>query len=296
MIESAGAPVLGGVSPWTQVALMTTVLELAYYRQLPMADEHGDVLLDNGTDVTDTVGVAIHGKWLRGVGADDGDFWILTADGESLLAKLWGPDRVPPGGGGYLNCDEHGVYDAHPGDHIDCPDCPQQPDAADRVLTGRASVDRRRLDIALAVVRSELARSESKISTHLSLAGVLLGGGLVVLAKTATLPAVTVVMASIAAGLIGAAVLLLARANKPKLDGDFGFVRWARASNGEELLDQFTTRAQAADPLPELGHELWWLSRASLRRNTAIARSVNLLIAGFAVAAVAALYTAWALR
>ncbi|MFI7073511.1 hypothetical protein [Micromonospora sediminicola] len=56
--------------------------------------------------------------------------WALTETGKQRLAELWGPDRVPPGEGGYVSCWLHGVYEACPGDLWACPlrpDC----DAAD---------------------------------------------------------------------------------------------------------------------------------------------------------------------
>lgn len=48
----------------------------------------------------------------------------LTKVGEKELASLWGPDRVPPGKGGYLDCPDHNVYEAGPGDWWACPRCP----------------------------------------------------------------------------------------------------------------------------------------------------------------------------
>jgi len=52
----------------------------------------------------------------------DGPPW-LTSHGEQELARLWGPKLVPPGGGGYFECDDHGLYDLFPGDRWGCPGC-----------------------------------------------------------------------------------------------------------------------------------------------------------------------------
>lgn len=101
---------------------VTHVLELAFNRELPMADADGDIVLD-GHDLTAVAGVAIYAGWVRGVGSDDGDFYMLTEAGQKQLAGLWGPDRVEPWSGGYYDCHEHGVYDAGPGDWAECPDC-----------------------------------------------------------------------------------------------------------------------------------------------------------------------------
>lgn len=52
--------------------------------------------------------------------------WELTGWGEQELARMWGPQIIPPGHGGYLGCAEHGVYDAGPGDRWACPECPEK--------------------------------------------------------------------------------------------------------------------------------------------------------------------------
>lgn len=49
--------------------------------------------------------------------------WQLTTAGKSRLAELWGPDRVPPDEGGYVDCWRHDVYDVGPGDLWGCPKC-----------------------------------------------------------------------------------------------------------------------------------------------------------------------------
>jgi hypothetical protein len=50
---------------------------------------------------------------------------LLTDQGERQLDRLWGRDKVPPWYTiGIASCHDHGDFDAHPGDPIDCPRCP----------------------------------------------------------------------------------------------------------------------------------------------------------------------------
>ncbi|MGC9670965.1 Pycsar system effector family protein [Planosporangium sp. 12N6] len=151
-----------------------------------------------------------------------------------------------------------------------------------------------RLDAELATVRTELQRVDAKSSTLLSLAGVLLGGGLALLAGTGrTVPAAVAAATWIAAGLVGTAVEQLALAIRPNLGGLFGFVRWAKAADGQEILTDLTS-PHRDDPLLDRAHELRWLSTALYRKYVAVRRAVTLLVAGLATAAVAAALAMWA--
>jgi hypothetical protein len=95
------------------------ILEAAFFSRLH-ADADGVVRMDVGPFVDEAVGA---GLVVRKV--EDGCTWYeLTGAGEQELAKLWGPNRVPPWSGGYYSCAEHGVYDVHPGELSDqCPSC-----------------------------------------------------------------------------------------------------------------------------------------------------------------------------
>lgn len=71
-------------------------------------------------DVTEDVDEAIFLDLLTRT--DDGGV-ILTKPGEQALAKLWGPDYMPPWAWGHFSCDDHGDYELHPGERADCPGC-----------------------------------------------------------------------------------------------------------------------------------------------------------------------------
>ncbi len=96
--------------------LEESVLTAACFENLPDPAADGAFVLD-GVDVSTVVVAAVMAGWITL------DTRRLTAAGEARLAALWGPDRLPPGVGGYFDCGEHGVYDAHPGDLAGCPDC-----------------------------------------------------------------------------------------------------------------------------------------------------------------------------
>lgn len=65
----------------------------------------------------DLVGAGLVDRW------PDGQ-WKLTDHGEQKLAVLWGPDRMPPWSAGFHgSCDDHGLFDCHPGDLYECPSC-----------------------------------------------------------------------------------------------------------------------------------------------------------------------------
>ena len=159
-------------------------------------------------------------------------------------------------------------------------------------VTGRQV--QRRLDAELTTVRAEQVRVDAKTSTLLSLAGVLLGGGLAVLGSAGrTMPVAAAVLAWTAAAAVGAAVVALAVAVRPNLRGHFGFVRWCRTRDAQQLLDELTGEAAAADPLTTAAGQLRWLSCALVAKYTAVRRAVTLLVAGLGGAAIAAAATMW---
>ena len=163
--------------------------------------------------------------------------------------------------------------------------------AAERAARRQA---RQRLDAELADVRAELLRVDTKANSLLALAGVLLGGAVAVLGGSRNLPTAATAVAWTAVALVAAAVVLLAAAVRPRLDGDFSFVRWARYSGGQQLLDDLTGAGRTGDPLTDRADSLRWLSRALLGKYRSVRRAVSLLVAGLAVAALAAAVVTWA--
>jgi hypothetical protein len=142
------------------------------------------------------------------------------------------------------------------------------------------------LTAGLVTVRAEMLRVDSKANTLLGIAGVLLAIAITVMGggKVSGLAAVA---GWVSVVLIGAAVLPLAAAIRPKLDRQFGFVHWARQENAEQLLECMS-RIAASDPLREQARELRWLSVALVRKFRNIRLAVNLMVVGLAVAAIAA--------
>jgi hypothetical protein len=96
------------------------LLEAALYGDL-IRDIHTTAWITNAGAVRAAMADGLIDKLAVGDGKVE---FRLTETGEKELARLWGPDRVPPGKGGYLDCHEHGVYEAGPGDWWACPRCP----------------------------------------------------------------------------------------------------------------------------------------------------------------------------
>jgi hypothetical protein len=172
-----------------------------------------------------------------------------------------------------------------------------EPDWA--ITTGRQNHGDRyaqtRLDIELGTVRGELGRVDAKASTLLALAGVLLGGGLAALASADPLPTAAAVPAWAAAATVGAATLCLAAAIRPRLDGDFGFLRWAGHNGAAAVLTHLIDEATPpGSPLLDRSHELHCLSRAAYAKYVHVSRAVTLLIAGLGLGAVATAVAVWA--
>ncbi|MFG1955402.1 Pycsar system effector family protein [Micromonospora sp. NPDC048830] len=156
------------------------------------------------------------------------------------------------------------------------------------------------LDAEVATVRAELARIDPKASGYLQMAGVLLGAGLAVLGGAGAGGHLS--PAALAAGaattvVVLAAVVLLLLASRPRLGGDFGFVAYADADTAQDVLARLASGD--ADQAPQMtaltrARELWWLSRATRAKYTAILRAMPLLLAGYAGAAVTAALAIWA--
>ncbi|WP_025620796.1 Pycsar system effector family protein [Salinispora cortesiana] len=148
------------------------------------------------------------------------------------------------------------------------------------------------LDAEITTVRAELARVDPKAGHFLQVAGVLLGAGLAVLAGTGDrLGPLALTAAAGTAVLVGAALVLLVLACRPRLDGgDFGFVAFADSDAYEILARYDDGDHQDVDELIALARarELCWLSRAVRAKYAAISRAVPLLLAGYVGAALTA--------
>jgi hypothetical protein len=96
------------------------------------------------------------------------------------------------------------------------------------------------LDQEMAAVRQIEPRADAKAGALLSLSSALLVAALAVFGS-GKLPAAAAAAAATGAGLLGLAVLLLTVALRPRLGGDFGFPRWARAATDSEVLHVLAT-------------------------------------------------------
>ncbi|WP_018256027.1 Pycsar system effector family protein [Salinispora mooreana] len=153
------------------------------------------------------------------------------------------------------------------------------------------------LDAEIGIVRAELARVDPKAGHFLQVAGVLLGAGLAVLAGTGDrLGPLTLTAAAGTAVLVGAALVLLMLACRPRLDGAYGPLAYAD-TDAYEILARWGDDHQDIDELIALARarELCWLSRAVRDKYRAIGRAVPLLLAGYlgAGVTVAAAIGAW---
>ena len=129
----------------------------------------------------------------------------------------------------------------------------------------------------LAEVRGELARVDNKASSLLALAGLALGVGLTVLNR-AHLPAPAALAGSVSVLAIAVATWFLARAVRPDLGGDHGYLRLARA--------------KTSVPPPSITHEqLVWLSCLARRKFVKVRIAVDLLCLALASTVTAAVLT-----
>lgn len=146
------------------------------------------------------------------------------------------------------------------------------------------------LDAEIGIVRAELARVDPKAGHFLQVAGVLLGAGLAVLAGTGgRLGPLALTAAAGTAVLVGAALVLLVLACRPRLDGAHGPLAYADA-DPYEVLARHRDDHQDVGELIALARarELCWLSRAVRAKYQAISRAVPLLLAGYVGAALTA--------
>ncbi|SBT63078.1 hypothetical protein GA0070622_0018 [Micromonospora sediminicola] len=148
------------------------------------------------------------------------------------------------------------------------------------------------LDAAITGVRAELARVDPKANGYLQVAGVLLGAGLAVLAGAGDqLGPLALAAAAATAVVVGAALVLLVLACRPRLDGDHGPLAYADADPYDVLNRHAGGDVdQDVDELLALARarELCWLSRTTRAKYVAIRRAVPLLLAGYAGAALTA--------
>lgn len=96
------------------------------------------------------------------------------------------------------------------------------------------------LDQEMTALRQIEPRADAKAAALLSLASALLVAALAVFGS-GKLPAAAATAAAVGVGLLGLAVLLLTVALRPRLGGDFGFPRWARAATNSEVLHVLAT-------------------------------------------------------
>lgn len=145
------------------------------------------------------------------------------------------------------------------------------------------------LDAETKAVRAGEPRVDEKAGNLLQLCSGLLLAGLALLAA-GKLPGLAAVAGWSAAGLLGGAVVLLSSAIRPNLNGDFGFVRWARLATDEELIAALISD----DACSRRGRvrRLRWLSRAQRTKFRRVRTAHTLLVAAVAVAAIAAGLTA----
>jgi ADP-ribose pyrophosphatase YjhB (NUDIX family) len=167
------------------------------------------------------------------------------------------------------------------------------------IRLGRSPSLRRRvgaqLDAELRKTGLELGRVDAKAGMLLATAGVLLGGGLAVLANPSThLPNGAALAAWVAVGIVAGAVERLAAACRPRLGGDFGFMHWANRptvpTNDLDLLAELA----ATSPTERLrlrATELDTISRALRGKYQAVRTAVWLLLAGLGTAAAGAVLT-----
>ena len=161
-------------------------------------------------------------------------------------------------------------------------------DERDHILAGA------RLQAENAAVRAAEPRADTKAGNLQSLCSGLLLAGLALLSSgKLTGPAAAAGWA--AAVLLGLAVALLTAAARPNLGGGFGFVRWARMTDEQDLLDTVAEELAVDNGdggLARQARQLRWLSRSLYSKFARIRTAQSLLVAALAVAAAAAALTA----
>jgi hypothetical protein len=140
-------------------------------------------------------------------------------------------------------------------------------------------------------LRGEMLRVDAKTNTLLGMAGVLLAGAITIMGG-GKIHGLAEIVGWAAVLCVGAAVVLLANAARPKLDGDFGFVAWSRHTTPAGLLADVLGDVPDGNTLLAPAEELLWLSKALMGKYRCIRSAVHLILAGLGVAAIAALLAA----
>ena len=161
---------------------------------------------------------------------------------------------------------------------------PASPDPARRA----AEDARLRITGELVTVRGELVRVDAKSNTLLAVCGIMLGAAVTFLGAKSDLPAAAAAVGWAAAAAVAVALVLLLLTVKPNLSGDFGFMRWAAASSGQDVLDAIAGDARPADADLDRADELHRLSVLLHGKYLAIRHACTLLVAGLAAGALTA--------
>jgi hypothetical protein len=168
------------------------------------------------------------------------------------------------------------------------PQLEQLLDERDTILTGVAD----RLGAELAAVRATEPRADTKAGQLQQLCSGLLLAGLALL-SSGRLPGPAAVAGWAAAGLLIAAVALLSTATRPNLGrGDFGFVRWARLADDQDLIADVAGDTDPDVDCVRQARQLRWLSRSLYGKFCRIRTAQTLFVTALAAAALAAALTA----
>lgn len=144
-----------------------------------------------------------------------------------------------------------------------------------------------RLDTAVREVQAEMTRVDAKAAMLLTLAGAALTIALATLGR-GDLPLSALAAGGITVALLAAGTVLLAVAVRPRLDNNFGFMRYARIDDAREVIAALNGPA-GADPAEDRAYELRWTSIAVERKYLRVRQAVTLLLAGLAFATVTTL-------
>jgi hypothetical protein len=168
-------------------------------------------------------------------------------------------------------------------------DAPLEPllDERDTILTGVSL----RLGAELAAVRATEPRADTKAGQLQQLCSGLLLAGLALL-SSGRLPGRAAVAGWAAAALLIAAVALLSTATRPHLGGRFGFVRWARLADDQDLIAEVAGDTDPDADCTRQAQQLRWLSRSLYGKFCRIRTAQSLFVSALAAAALAAALTA----
>jgi hypothetical protein len=162
--------------------------------------------------------------------------------------------------------------------------------APDPFLTGV------QLDAEITALRADQPRADTKAGSLLQLTTALFAAGLaLVLSGRLHIPAGVrgwvLALLGVAMVLLLAAIVLLTMALRPNLGGDFGFVRWARATGDQQVLD--AVAADSTGDCTRKVRQLRSLSTALCTKFTRIRAAQTLLVLALAVAAAAVVTSTW---